>query len=63
MVFEKISPKFAELIFGAFLSPGHSNDHESDLGYAPWTYPKVCQIFRMSIGNASILLGLLICVL
>ncbi len=57
--------RLAELFFGLFLfALGIVMTMKADLGYAPWDvfHKGMSNIFGMSIGNASILLGLLICV-
>ncbi len=63
---KKFPRRFAELIFGLFLfALGIVMTMKADLGYAPWDvfHKGMSNIFGMSIGNASILLGLLICVI
>lgn len=57
--------RFTSLIFGLFLfALGIVMTMNANLGYAPWDvfHKGMSNILRMSIGNASILLGLLICI-
>ncbi|MDT8284002.1 MAG: hypothetical protein RQ767_00620 [Thermovirgaceae bacterium] len=56
--------RFIELIFGLFLfALGIVMTMNANLGYAPWDvfHKGMSNILGMSIGNASILLGLVIC--
>lgn len=57
--------RFIKLIFGLFLfALGIVMTMNANLGYAPWDvfHKGMSNIMGMSIGNASILLGLVICV-
>ncbi len=58
--------RFASLILGLFLfALGIVMTMNANLGYAPWDvfHKGMSNILGMSIGNASILLGLVICIL
>lgn len=62
---KKFCRRFASLIFGLFLfALGIVMTMNANLGYAPWDvfHKGMSNILGISIGNASILLGLVICV-
>jgi uncharacterized membrane protein YczE len=62
---KKFSERLAGLLFGLFLyALGIAFTIEADFGYAPWDvfHKGISNIAGISIGNASIALGLVICV-
>ncbi|MDO9508679.1 MAG: hypothetical protein Q7I97_04955 [Thermovirgaceae bacterium] len=62
---KEFSKRFASLIFGLFLfALGIVMTMRANLGFAPWDvfHQGMSNILGISIGNASILLGLFICV-
>ena len=62
---KKFLERLTGLLFGLFLyALGIAFTIEADLGYAPWDvfHKGISNIAGISIGNASILLGLVICV-
>ena len=63
--FKKFSGRLVGLIFGLFLyALGIAFTIKANLGYAPWDvfHQGISNIAGISIGNASIVLGLVICV-
>jgi uncharacterized protein len=62
----KFAKRFSSLLFGLFLfALGIVMTMNANLGFAPWDvfHKGMSNVLSISIGNASILLGLLICVI